>query len=452
MKKILVLFLMVAFVIGLTACSSSVDNTESSSSSSDSSNSSTDSTTTDSDEVKELTVWVHVPADEQEGMNYDTRAKEFEEKHDNVKVTVEHIVKTGEGSGYNDRINAAITTGDLPDVITLESVHTASYVDSDLLLPLNEYLNATTIYSYLDPIVMAGSVGDNLYALQSFDLSAPVFYNVDLFNKAGIEIPADENGNWTVDLAWSYDEFLENTKKLRDYMGQEPVHMFPDNNGWQMYAHSPIIFSNNAQLVGDNGLDTEGYLNSPNALEAFNFMNDLFREGIVSPTARENAFALEKAAISFEGPWMIGVFENEYPDLNWSLMPYPVGKEGHNSAPHGSWYVAATKSTKYPELTAELVAHLTNKESAKAMEEAAGLIPGHKELLETSATYSEYPKKLMLEQLAGTRHVKPVSPIFPVLEDVLGDIVEGIALGTDSVENLVNAAIEKADREAARFK
>ncbi|WP_391557679.1 ABC transporter substrate-binding protein [Robertmurraya sp.] len=440
MRKIVSLFMIFVLVIALAACSNSTNQVDSS------------KNADSGDEVKELKVWVHVSADEPEGLNYDLRAKEFEEAHENVKVTVEHIVKTGEGSGYNDRLNAAITTGDLPDVITLESVHTASYVDSDLLLPLDENLDQATIDSYLDAIVNAGSVGDHLYALQSFDLSSPVFYNPDLFKAAGLEIPADENGNWTLDLAWNYDEFIKNAKILKDFMGQEPVHMFPDNSGWQMYAHSPIIFSNNGQLVGENGLDTDGYLNSKQTMEAFKFMETLFREGIVSPTVRENAFALEKAAISFEGPWMIDVLTKEYPDLNWSLMPYPYGKEGHQSAPHGSWYVAATKATKYPELTSELVAHLTNKDSAKAMEEAAGLIPGHEELLASSEKYSEYPRKLMLDQLVETEHVKPKSPIFPVLEDVLGDIVEGIALETDSVENLVEDAIEKAEREAARFK
>ncbi|WP_181444630.1 ABC transporter substrate-binding protein [Bacillus sp. 03113] len=435
MKKLIRVFIITALIFGLTACTNSANNSADS-----------------SDGRKELTVWVHVPKEDPEGKNYDLRAKEFEKQHENVKVTVEHIVKTGEGSGYNDRLNAAITTGDLPDVITLESVHTASYVDSDILLPLDKYLGKDVIDSYLDTIVMAGSVGDHLYALQSFDLSSPVFYNVDLFKAAGIEIPADENGNWTLDLAWSYDEFLKNTKILKGYMGQEPVHMFPDNNGWQMYAHSPIIFSNDAQLVGKNGLDVDGYFNSKNTIEALNFINTLFREGIVSPTARENAFATGKAAISFEGAWKIDELTKEYPDLNWSLMPYPYGKKGHNSAPHGSWYVAGTNSTKYPELTAELVAHLTNKDSAKAMEEAAGLIPGHKDLLATSKLYSEYPRKLMLDQLVETAHLKPTSPIFPVLEDVLGDVIEGIALDSDSVENLVQEAVNKAEREASRFK
>lgn len=406
---------------------------------------------TGGDGVKELEVWVHVPEDEPEGKNYAERAKEFEESHEGVKVNVEHIVKTGEGSGYNDRVNAAITAGELPDVITLESVYTASYVDSDLLLPLNDYLDQSTLDSYLDTVISAGSVDDKVYALQSFDLSAPVFYNVDLFEDAGIEVPADENGNWTLDEAWTYDEFLENSKKLKETMDEEPVNMIPDNSGWQMYAHSPIIFANDGQIVGENGLDTDGYLNSENTMEALTFMDTLFKEGIVSPTLRENAFALEKAAISFEGPWMVDVLNSEYPDLNWSLMPYPYGKEGHQSAPHGSWYVAGTNSTEYPELTAELVAHMTNKDSAKTMEAEAGLIPGHKDLLEASETYSEYPRKLMLDQLVQTEHLKPKSPIFPVLEDALGDIVEGMALDSGSVEDLVADAMEKIDREAGRF-
>lgn len=434
MKRKVAFFMIMALISVLVACSNSTNNSDS------------------KNGLKELEVWVHVSKDDTEGKNYDLRAKEFEEMHENVKVTVEHIVKSGEGSGYNDRINAAITAGELPDVITLESVYTASYVDSELLLPLSDYLDQSTIDSYLDTIITAGSVEDNIYTLQSFDLSAPVFYNVDLFKEAGIKIPADENGNWTLDLAWSYDEFLENARILKDYMGQEAVNMLPDNSGWQMYAHSPIIFANDGQLVGENGLDIDGYLNSDNTIEALNFIDTLFKEGIVSSTARENAFALENAAISFEGSWMIDVFTNEYPEVNWSLMPYPYGKEGHNSAPHGSWYLAATKDTKHPELAAELVAHLTNKDSAKAMEENDGLIPGHKELLDSSETYNEYPRKLMLDQLVSTAHVKPQSPIFPVLEDILGDIVEGIALGSGSVESLVEDAIYKAEREAARFK
>lgn len=434
MKRKIVAFMIMAFIFGLVACSNSANNNDS------------------EDGLTELEVWVHVPTDDTEGENYDLRAKEFEEMHENVKVTVEHIVKTGEGSGYNDRINAAITTGELPDVIALESVYTASYVDSELLLPLNEYLDESIINSYLDTIIAAGSVDDSIYTLQSFDLSAPVFYNVDLFKEAGIGIPADENGNWTLDLAWSYDEFLENARILKESMGQESVNMLPDNSGWQMYAHSPIIFANDGQLVGEDGLELEGYLNSENTIEALNFIDTLFREDIASSTTREDAFALGNAAISFEGPWMIDVFTNEYPDLNWSLMPYPYGKEGHNSAPHGSWYLGATKDTKHPELAAELVAHLTNKDSAIAMEENDGLIPGHKELLDSSEVYNEYPKKLMLDQLVNTTHVKPKSPIFPVLEDVLGDIVEGIALDNGSVESLVEDAIYKAEREAARFK
>ncbi|MBP3041650.1 sugar ABC transporter substrate-binding protein [Bacillaceae bacterium Marseille-Q3522] len=437
MKRKIALIMSIALIFVLVACSNSTNDSNSSNA---------------GDELKELKVWVHVPADVPEGKVYDLRAKEFEEMHENVKVTVEHIVKTGEGSGYNDRINAAITTGELPDVITLESVYTASYVDSDLLLPLNEYIDQSTIDSYLDTIISAGSVGDNIYALQSFDLSAPVFYNVDLFKDAGIEIPADENGNWTLDLAWNYDEFLKNARILKEHMGKESVNLIPDNSGWQMYAHSPIIFANDGQLVGENGLDTDGYLNSDNTMEALKFIDTLFNEGIVSPTLRENAFALGNAAISFEGPWLADVLTKEYPDLNWSLMPYPYGKKGHNSAPHGSWYVAATKDTKYPELTAELVTHLTNIESAKTMEEEAGLIPGHKELLESSKTYSEYPRKLMLDQLVNTAHIKPKSPIFPVLEDALGDIVEGMALDSGSVESLVEDAMEKIDREAVRFK
>ena len=61
---------------------------------------------------------------------------------------------------------------------------------------------------YLDSIIEQGTVNNKLYALGAMESSVGLYYNKDIIEKAGIEIPS-------MDDPWTWDEFYEVCEKIK---------------------------------------------------------------------------------------------------------------------------------------------------------------------------------------------------------------------------------------------
>lgn len=114
-----------------------------------------------SQDGKTLTMWVHVSDDSEEGKVYQKRVDAFNKKYasENVKAKVDFIPRSGNGGGYEDKVNAALTTNTLPDVITLDGPNTAAYAKSGVIAPLDEYIKDQD--DLLPSIKQQGTYGGN---------------------------------------------------------------------------------------------------------------------------------------------------------------------------------------------------------------------------------------------------------------------------------------------------
>lgn len=75
---------------------------------------------TGSSDANEVTMWVQYSEESAEGQVMVQSIKDFNETNeDGITAKVEYIPRSGSGGGYEDKINAALTTNTLPDVITL---------------------------------------------------------------------------------------------------------------------------------------------------------------------------------------------------------------------------------------------------------------------------------------------------------------------------------------------
>ena len=70
-------------------------------------------------DAEELTIWVH-ETDSPEGQLYKTLIDEFNKEYEGTyHATLTQIARSGDAGGYDDKVNAAITNGGLPDVCTV---------------------------------------------------------------------------------------------------------------------------------------------------------------------------------------------------------------------------------------------------------------------------------------------------------------------------------------------
>ena len=137
------------------------------------------------DDVK---VWVQFSDETAEGKAWEQVVQNFNKKYKGkYKVVTEYIPRSGSGGGYEDKVNAAITTNSLPDVITLDGPNTAAYAKSKVITPLDDYLKDNNMEDVLDSIKQQGTYDGKFYAFGYSESNVGIYYNKKMFKEAGID-------------------------------------------------------------------------------------------------------------------------------------------------------------------------------------------------------------------------------------------------------------------------
>ena len=135
----------------------------------------------------ELSIWVHETDASEEGKLYAALVEEFNKANEGkYHATITQIARSGDAGGYDDKVNAAISNGGLPDVFTVDGVTVAQYADASAIVPIEEYFTEEELSDFNPSIIQQGTYQDELYTLGAMDSSVGIFYNKDMFAAAGI--------------------------------------------------------------------------------------------------------------------------------------------------------------------------------------------------------------------------------------------------------------------------
>lgn len=393
-------------------------------------------TTGTSNGLVNLTMWVH-ETDSPEGKLYKQEVQDFNKANKgkiNVKLTA--IPRSSDASGYDDKVNAAVTTKSLPDVLTCDGPNVAAEAKNGILAPITNYVSKQELSDYTNDIVNQGTYDGQLYGLGPYDSSVGIIYNKDTFQKAGITAPTD------VKHAWTWDEFYENAKKLTDkkngvYGVDFQINM---NSEWRTYALLPLVQSQGKNIISKDGKTVDGYLNSQESVNALTYIKKFVDEGLVSKDPIQNSFEQGKAAMLLSGNWEPGTLKN-YPNIKWGLMPYPVAPNGKAVSPCGTWgfYMTTNCSKDKQKAAAKLILYMTSTQSGIKMFKANGMIPSRKSAVSQISELQSLPLKVFADQLKESAVPRPVTPNYPVLSDQFATAINNAVNGMDPKKALDNA-------------
>ncbi len=205
-----------------------------------------------------------------------------------------------------------------------------------------------------------------LYALPRDYGNQNIYYNVDLFEKAGLTPPP---ADWE-EKTWTFDAFLEAAKALTVKNGDRTEQWgFIVNRGLRPW--SSWVYNNGGTLVNqdDRGIATDMALDQPNAVEALQFLQDLMythgvapRPELESETGGFELFASGKVGMSLTNPSDVTRYRT-IEAFKWDVATLPLGKADKRGTGGGGtgWAIAAT--TKAPEQAWEFLASITSAES-----------------------------------------------------------------------------------------
>lgn len=356
---------------------------------------------------------------------------------------------------YESKAQMMLMGQQATDLILVDAPNLAGYASSGTLEPLDAYWEKSDFEDLTPSMQQSMQWKGKTWAAPLNDATCLLFYNKKLFEEAGIEAAA------TIEDSWDMETLMENAIRLtkRDVYGNvlqyglQPVMFTPDNkNEGMAYTQMLYLWWFGADVI--DPLTGEAGLRSPQALEAMQYYYDLYATHKVAPLYEiANGFTDGKIAMWINGPWLLGVWKDNFPEFyenGWGVMPLPHGS--WRASPCGSWNVAMTKQSKHKQEAWQVIQALTGREGMKLWCEGTGNIPARTSVMKDihygnmQAAYA-----LAIEQLNSTSRARPVTPAYPAISEALVNCFNSIAYGTKpehiiaETEWKINQAL-KADR------
>lgn len=130
---------------------------------------------------------------------------------------------------------------------------------------------------------------------------------------------------------------------------------------------------------------TEPTANTPEVLAALEYLQDNISAGHFALANQVDsgwggeAFGTARAAMTIEGNWIHGALQNDYPDIDYTVVELPEGPAGKGTLLFTQcWGIAADSDAK--EQAVDLVNHFTSPEQQMAFAEAFGVMPSRQSL------------------------------------------------------------------------
>jgi multiple sugar transport system substrate-binding protein len=177
------------------------------------------------------------------------------------------------------RLTTSFAGGNPPDVFLLNFRRYGQFAAQGAIEEVQPYLDASEVLDEADyyeaPLEAFRFDGERLTCMPQNLSSLVVYYNRDLFEAAGLPLPAE---------GWTWDDMVAAAEALTDGetygLGVRP----------QLIRLAPFVWSNGGELVDDEEAPTRLALDEPAAREALDRFLDLsLVHGVVPPDAEEQS-------------------------------------------------------------------------------------------------------------------------------------------------------------------
>ena len=370
----------------------------------------------------------------------------FLESHPDVDVHVDSIPKN-----YQQKILATFAANSSPDVFLVDSIDLAAYLEAGALLDLSPYcqLYSVDLSVFWPEAVTSFIRNDAIYGLPKDMTPLVLYYNIDLLEKAHIDVPLE---------TWTWDAFRKACLALtQDKDADGRTDQYGTLSAWEFWCWHPWIWSAGGDILGPEGKRATGFLDGPQTLSALQFLLNLDKvDGVAAPTeVRESlggdvgAFLSGRIATAVGGHWWMTQLKTKMEDGSMRVgiapVPVPLGGKPTTVLYASAWGVSS--QSEYPQLAAELAITLSSIEADKKRTEQGIAIPAHRKLAEQLARDDPTGLEQTFLDLLPTAR-KPWGIRVPLMEKVKKRAEEGFvrALFQDrSLEKEMRSAAEDID-------
>jgi multiple sugar transport system substrate-binding protein len=353
-------------------------------------------------------------------------------------ITVDH-----QEIPYDDlrqKLVTGIAGGVLPDVLRADIIWVPEFADQGVLLPLDQEMPdfAQIAQGVFPGPLSTAKWGDHYYGLPLDTNTRIIFANPSVLEAAGITA-----------LPTTMDEFEAALKAVKDTLGPD-VYGYAEG-GTGAWSVLPWIWSFGGGVTTDDLSTAQGVLNGPGTVAAVTKLKEWLDAGYLSPsilgggTATSDQFGNGQTATILEGPWMPGIFANQFPDLSFEYTPVPAGPGGSASVVGGE-DIVVFNDTDVKDAALAFTRFMLSEEAQRLMG-TTGQMPVLSSLTGDPTLPEFFP--VFQQQLETAKARTPV-PSWPGIDEAISNAVLKALRGDMEVQAALDEAAATVDSLLAR--
>ena len=335
---------------------------------------------------------------------------------------------------FNEKLPPAIAAGNAPDFVLISN----GYMPPDL--EAESFVDMSGFWDYEG--VNKADFKENVLEMLQYDgvqlgipmqvISHYLYWDKDLFEAAGLDPDTPPS---------SFEEIAEYAKKLTDpSKNQYGFLMAPKDQLVPVYA----MWNFGGGIVNEE--ETESTLSSTENIKAFQWMQDLYSNGVSPSDSDDNTYISGQAAMFINGPWIInGLRENE---INFGVAPVPPAEEGGEpsavSVGVGFSIPKSTDKSKYDAIY-DFIKYWNTQEVCKKWTQECGTPPYLYSVLEDPDIANDELTQTLSIPLDYAKINMKKTGSSQALNDAVTPAVEEIDAGADVEETLkkYDSAVEE---------
>jgi multiple sugar transport system substrate-binding protein len=266
-----------------------------------------------------------------------------------------------------------------------------------------------------------------------------IFYNKDIFEKAGVDPDNPPLG--------TYDEFLETSRKIVDSGSADAaIWPAPSSEFFQSWFDFYPLFAaetGGQQLVEDG----QATFDSPEGQAVADLWATMYEEGLSQKEAYNgDSFADQKAAMAIVGPWAIAVYGDA---VNWGAVPVPTSEGASAEETYtfsdakniGLYSACENQQTAF-----DVLKFATSEEQDGKLLELTGQMPLRTDLESTYPDYFEEKPEYtdFADQASRTVEVPNVPNSIEIWQTFRDQYSESVIFGETPVDEALAGAAEEA--------
>ena len=302
-------------------------------------------------------------------------AESFKAKHPDVSVKFETVPV----NDYTQKLTFQVAGGNPPDIAWMMEDAAPAFENAKLLMDLGPTLKATDGYDFADfsqPAMELWQEGNTVYGIPFSTSPFLIYYNKDMFDKAGLEDPQAMFAKGE----WNMNKFQDVSKKLAEANPGKWGFEFKDGEGYASRMTHALLPPIRA-YGGDIWSNKECGFDKPEAVKAVKQLHDMvFKDKSIVPPGEQGDYFSGNSAMTVNQ--ISRASKMAEAGFKWGIAPLPAGPGGESPVIGQAGLVVFAQG-KNTEIAAEFVAHMSSKENVAIM--AQFFPPARKSVLEADA-------------------------------------------------------------------